>query len=150
MGGEQQHKQHHEKKENPNVVMGGTGTEQPRDAQTGEPVRPVDARQVHVTQAEFESWKEEEAQFWESKGNYEKAHKLRGKIFNPTIGVRVKQFGAKAKDALVTVAIVAVPGGIIIWLGNQFLRFVSPKLRERLPAWGVNYMGDETTTTRRR
>lgn len=150
MGGEGQKHHHEQKGGNPNVVTGGTGTEQPRDAQTGEPTRPVDARTVNVSQAEFEAWKEEEAKFWEAKGEYEKAHKLRGKVFNPTIGTRVKQYGAKAKDALLTVAIVAVPGGIVIWLGNQFLRFVSPKLRERLPAWGVNYMDSTETPTRRR
>lgn len=150
MGEGQKHEQT-KKEHNPNVVMGGTGAEQPRDAQTGEPVRPTDARTVHLTQKEWEEWKNEEANYWEAKGEYERAHKYRGKPFNPSFGTRVKQYGAKAKDALLTVAIVAVPGGIVIWLGNQFLRFVSPKLRERLPAWGINYMDStETTTTRRR
>lgn len=123
----------------PDVVMGGTGTEPPKDAKTGEPVQPPNAHRVSVSAEEFEAMKREEARYRRSKGDFAAAAEVEGKKYEPTAGERVIHMASKAKSVFIDLAILAVPGAIVIWCGNQVLRFISPKLREKLPAWGINY-----------
>lgn len=130
------------------IIEGGPGEGPPRDSITGIPVIPSGAKQVEMALSEVRWLREAEAQFWEEKGEFDYAAKLRGKENKPTFGERMIQTGVKLKEAAITVTMVVVPGAILIWAGEQFLRLVSPYLRERLPAWGIHY--EEETTSRRR
>lgn len=99
----------------------------------------AEAKKVTVSNAEFNRYRMEHAEWLRSKGYYGEAAKVMGEDYDPTVLERVQSLGARAMDGLITLVVVAVPGAILVWAGNQFLRLVSKEMRAKLPAWGIHY-----------
>lgn len=102
----------------------------------------AEARKVTVSNAEFNRYRMEHADWLRSKGYYGEAARIMGEDYDPTVLERVQAVGARALDGLVTLVVVAVPGAMLVWVGNQFLRLVSKEMRAKLPAWGIHYESD--------